>query len=125
MVAGQMLLQGSPNGRLLAYHPASGETQVVADDVWWANGVALSASEEFVAVVETAGFRVYRQWLKGPKVGASMRLHMRLPAARSPCTANAVLLRACFWLPLTSCTIVFAAPEQIMRAVLTSKPLDV
>lgn len=35
----------------------------------YANGVALSPDESFVAVAETSQFRVMRFWLKGPKAG--------------------------------------------------------
>ena len=37
----------------------------------FANGVALSAQEDFVLVVETYHYQVRRYWLKGPKAGTS------------------------------------------------------
>lgn len=46
----------------------------------YANGVALSADESFVAVAETSRFRVLKHWLKGPKVSGSTRA-LSLPAS--------------------------------------------
>lgn len=61
-------LQG-PTGRLLSYNPDSGATHVVATGLWFANGVALSSDESFVAVAATFSARLYRHWLQGPKAG--------------------------------------------------------
>jgi hypothetical protein len=63
-----VLPQGSYSGRLLKYQPSTGRTVVLAEGIWYANGVALSHDESFVAVVETNQLRVLRYWLKGPKV---------------------------------------------------------
>lgn len=60
--------QGEPSGRLLSYNPATGKTHVVAQEFWFANGVALSKDEDFIAVVETNTQTVHRVWLTGAKV---------------------------------------------------------
>lgn len=62
------LWHGGPTGRLLCYDPSTDATTVLADGLWYANGVALAADESFVAVVETCSMRVRRHWLEGPKV---------------------------------------------------------
>ena len=41
---------------------------VVAEGMFFANGVALSAAEDFIAVVETGSWVVRRHWIKGSKV---------------------------------------------------------
>lgn len=64
-----MYVQARPSGRLLSYDPATGRTTVLANDIWFANGVALSRDESFVAFVETNGLRVHRYWLKGTDQG--------------------------------------------------------
>jgi sugar lactone lactonase YvrE len=61
------LLEHRPNGRLLAYHPDTGEADVLLDGLYYANGVALSPDESFV--VETTEYRVRRLWLSGPRRG--------------------------------------------------------
>ena len=63
-----MWVQGRASGRLLSYNPATRKTQVVAQDIWFANGVTLSKDESFAAVVETNVQRIHRIWLSGPKV---------------------------------------------------------
>lgn len=64
------LLEARPHGRLLSYDPASGETRVLLKDLYFANGVALSAAEDFVLVNETYRYRITRYWLKGDKAGS-------------------------------------------------------
>ena len=63
------LLEARPHGRLLSYDPTSGETRVLLDGLYFANGVALSANEDFVLVNETYRYRITRYWLKGDKAG--------------------------------------------------------
>ena len=73
------LCQGEPTGRLLRYDPVSKETRVLADGIWFANGVALSRDGSFAAVVETVSMRVKRVWLAGEKKGQVDILLDRLP----------------------------------------------
>ncbi len=65
------LFEGRPHGRLLRHDPASGETEVLLDGLYFANGVALSSDESFVVVAETYRFRIQRVWLTGEKAGTS------------------------------------------------------
>lgn len=62
------MLQGSVTGRLLAYNPKTKAAHVLADDFWYANGVAVAQDQSFVAVAETVTMTVHKHWLKGPKV---------------------------------------------------------
>ena len=52
---------------LLAYNPSTRETRCVADGLRFANGAAVSAAGDFVAVAETNLLRVTRVWVAGPK----------------------------------------------------------
>jgi len=63
------LLEHRPHGRLLAYHPDTGDVEVLLDGLYYANGVALSQDGSFVLVVETTEYRVRRLWLTGPRQG--------------------------------------------------------
>lgn len=63
------LLEGRPYGRLMVFDPASGKTEVLLKDLYFANGVALSQHEDFVLVNETYRYRIQRYWLKGDKAG--------------------------------------------------------
>jgi sugar lactone lactonase YvrE len=72
------LMEHSGTGRLLRWHP-SGQVEVLAADLQFANGVALAADESFVAVAETGSYRVSRFWLAGPRAGQRDVLIDNLP----------------------------------------------
>lgn len=59
-----------PSGRLLRYEPGTGKAEVVLDNLFYANGVALAADESFVLVAEFLAFRIVRHWLAGPRAGS-------------------------------------------------------
>lgn len=80
-----MWVQGRASGRLLSYNPATRKTHVVAEGIWFANGVTLSKDESFAAVVETNVQRVHRVWLSGPKVGSKSALKLRSSMSRLLC----------------------------------------
>ena len=63
------LLEARPHGRFLRYDPGTGKVEVLMDNLYFANGVALSTQEDFVLVNETYRYRIIRYWLKGPKAG--------------------------------------------------------
>ena len=54
------LLESKPHGRLLSYNLATGQTQLLLNDLYFANGVALSQQEDFVLVNETYRYRIIR-----------------------------------------------------------------
>jgi sugar lactone lactonase YvrE len=59
------LLEHRPNGRLLRYHPGERRTDVVAGDLYFPNGVALTPDESAVMLVETTTHRLLRIPLDG------------------------------------------------------------
>ena len=62
------ILELTGTGRLLRRTPA-GRVDVLLDGLQFANGVALSADESFVAVAETSTRSLARYWLSGPNAG--------------------------------------------------------
>jgi sugar lactone lactonase YvrE len=72
------LLEHGGTGRLLRRDP-SGEVTELLDGLQFANGVALSADESYVAVAETGSYRIRRVWLTGPDAGRSEVLTDNLP----------------------------------------------
>ena len=64
----QRTLQGVPSGKLLAYHPSNQKTTVVADGFLFNNGVAVSAAGDYVLMVETGAWRIWKIWLQGEQV---------------------------------------------------------
>ncbi|MEM8524842.1 MAG: SMP-30/gluconolactonase/LRE family protein [Bacteroidota bacterium] len=73
------LLEHQPNGRLLAYYPETKKTKTLLNDLYFANGIAVSHEQDFVLVNETGKYRVTRYWLKGEKAGTSDVLIDNLP----------------------------------------------
>ena len=54
------IIEGASTGRILEYDPATQATRLVAQGISFANGVALSADEQFLFVNETGKFRVWK-----------------------------------------------------------------
>lgn len=91
------LLEARPYGRLLRFDPATGETEVLLRDLYFANGVALSADESFVLVNETYRYRITRYWLRGPAAGTSDVFVDNLPGFPDGVSGNR---RGTFWVAL-------------------------
>jgi len=72
------VFEHQPNGRLLAYTPA-GETQLLADNLYFANGIALAHDESYVLVAETTRYRVQKYWLTGERAGTLEMFIENLP----------------------------------------------
>ena len=98
------LTEARGHGRLLSYNPATKETAMLLDNLYFANGVALSADEDFVLVNETGRYRVTRYWLKGDKAGTSEIFIDNLPGfpdgiSHGPGKSGS---KGTFWLALAS-----------------------
>jgi len=73
------LLEARPHGRLLVYNSNTKQSTVLLDNLYFANGVALSPDEDFVLVNETYRYRTLRYWLTGDKAGKSEVFINNLP----------------------------------------------
>lgn len=71
-------VRNTRTGRLLRRSP-DGTVTTVLDGLAFANGVALSAAEDFVCVAETGARTVARYWISGPNKGMRDRLCSDLP----------------------------------------------
>ncbi|UUZ58938.1 SMP-30/gluconolactonase/LRE family protein [Nocardioides sp. B-3] len=72
-------VQHTRTGRLVR-RDVDGTATVVIDDLAFANGVALSSDEQFVAVAETGARTVVRWWIAGPRQGERDFLVRTCPA---------------------------------------------
>lgn len=63
------LFRGARNGRLLRYKPESGEVDVLANGIWFANGIGVDKDEKFIVVSETFAARYLKYHIQGPKQG--------------------------------------------------------
>lgn len=93
------LLEARGNGRLLVFDPATGDTTKLLDNLYFANGIALSQNEDFVLVNETGRYRVTRYWLKGEKAGTSDIFIDNLPGFPDGISSNR---QGTFWLAVPS-----------------------
>ena len=91
------LLESEPRGRLLRWDPATAETEMLLDELYFANGIALSQDESFVLINETYRYRIRRYWLAGPNAGTSDIFIDRLPGFPDGVSANR---RGTFWVAL-------------------------
>lgn len=71
-------VEDTRSGRLLRRN-ADGSVEVILDQLRFANGVALSADEAYVAAAESTGRTVVRRWLKGARTGQTDHLAVDLP----------------------------------------------
>lgn len=116
------LLEARPHGRLLCHDLATGETEVLLDGLYFANGVALSQQEDFVLVNETYRYRITRYWLKGDKAGTSDTFADNLPGFPDNISTNR---RGTFWLALFTVrnpTIDSLHPHPFWKKVLSRLP---
>jgi sugar lactone lactonase YvrE len=64
-------LEHGATGRLLRYDVANDKVTVLMKGLHFANGVAVGPDDAYVLVDETAEYRIWRYWLKGPKAGTA------------------------------------------------------
>ncbi|MFW2387534.1 MAG: SMP-30/gluconolactonase/LRE family protein [Polyangiales bacterium] len=62
-------LESRSNGRLLKYDIATAECSVVLNELFFANGVAVSPDDSYVLVNETMRYRTKRVYVRGPNAG--------------------------------------------------------
>jgi sugar lactone lactonase YvrE len=91
------LLEARPWGRLLRHDPATGITEVLLEDLYFANGIALSQNEDFVLINETYRYRIRRYWLTGPRAGSDDIFLDNLPGFPDGVSANR---QGTFWVAL-------------------------
>lgn len=93
------VMEHSPDGRLLAYYPSTKETKVLADQLYFANGVAVSPDQQFVLVNETTMYRVLKHWIAGPKKGQTEVFIDNLPGFPDGISSNG---KGTFWLAMAN-----------------------
>lgn len=94
------VLEHGGHGRLLAYHPDTGKTELLLGGLQFANGVALSDDASYVLVNETGAYRIVRYWLSGARRGTSEPFIENLPGLPDNLTWSRS--RRVFWVALFS-----------------------
>jgi len=75
----QDLLEHRPNGRIFRYRPPGAGLDLVADGLYFPNGVALAPDESFLLVAQTGGYDILRIPLAGPAAGRPGPFASNLP----------------------------------------------
>ncbi|CAK7355517.1 unnamed protein product [Dovyalis caffra] len=73
------ILEGKPHGRLLSYNPTTKETEALARDLYFPNGIAVSPDQDFVAFCETPMRSCRRYYIQGEKKGHLEKFIDHLP----------------------------------------------
>jgi len=63
------LMEHGLYGRIIEYDPNTRQSRVVMRDLSFANGVAADPAGNFILVVETGEYRIWKYWLRGAKAG--------------------------------------------------------
>jgi sugar lactone lactonase YvrE len=117
------VIEHRPNGRLLAYDPASRAVSLALGKLYFANGVAVSGDGSFVLVCETANYRVTRYWRSGPRSGTADVFIDNLPGFPDNITFSRE--REIFWLALYAPRDALAdqlMPHPLLRKVIARLP---
>eukprot|EP00262_Sarcandra_glabra_P000139 TRINITY_DN10227_c0_g1_i1.p1 TRINITY_DN10227_c0_g1~~TRINITY_DN10227_c0_g1_i1.p1 ORF type:complete len:375 (-),score=5.31 TRINITY_DN10227_c0_g1_i1:301-1425(-) len=73
------ILEGRPHGRLLSFDPSTNRTLVLARDLYFANGVALSPQHDSIIFCESLLKRCRRYHIQGKKKGTVDKFVEHLP----------------------------------------------
>jgi sugar lactone lactonase YvrE len=91
------VFEHAPHGRLLEYDFDTGQTRVLLNKLYFANGIAVGPDEAYVLVTETTRYQVTRYWLKGERAGTSEVFIDNLPGFPDNISFNG---KDRFWLAL-------------------------
>lgn len=116
-------MEGRPSGRLLSYNPATGETKVHLEGLFFANGVALGPDDQYVLINETGAGRIKRLWLRGEKAGQSDIFKAGLPGTPDNITFNG---KDTFWvaMPGLRAGVDAMAGQPQLRKILSRLPRE-
>ncbi|KAH8341905.1 hypothetical protein KR059_004184, partial [Drosophila kikkawai] len=90
----------NPSGRLFKYDRSKNVSEVLLDELVFANGVVISPNGDFLVVAETGALRLTKYHLKGPKAGQSEVFVDGLPGLPDNLTPDAEGI----WVPLVLST---------------------
>lgn len=84
-----MAFLANPSGRLVYLQRGTKKPKVLLENLWFANGVALSPEEDFVVVSDQNRNTLLKYWLKTEKEGTSEVFADRLPGSVDNITPDA------------------------------------
>lgn len=112
------------SGAIFAYDLNTNKLNLVLDDLFFANGIALNAAETYFVYSETFGLSLSRYWLNGPKAGTHEIFNDRLPGFPDNVTFN----KGIFWVAIPTQRVVDIEPlfeHPFLRSVILRLPESV
>ena len=95
----KLILEMKPTGGVYAYDPEQKNVEVLSDGNYFANGLELSADEQYLLVSETSKYRILKYWLKGEKQGKVEVFMDNLPGFPNNIQRNS---RGNYWIGFTT-----------------------
>ena len=117
-------LESRPNGRLVKYDIGTGECVDVLDELYFANGIAVSPDETYVLVNETMRYRTKRVFVRGPRAGVVETFIENLPGFPDGISTGS---NGIFWLAVYAPRnelLDSAAPSPWLRRLIYRVPED-
>mmetsp|Transcript_6871 Transcript_6871/g.7496 ORF Transcript_6871/g.7496 Transcript_6871/m.7496 type:complete len:412 (+) Transcript_6871:66-1301(+) len=90
------LMRGIRTGRLLRYDPSTDKVDILAENIWFANGIAVDKEEKFVMVSESSMARILKYHLTGPKKGQIEVMIDKLPGFVDGADCSSSSKRLCY-----------------------------
>lgn len=109
-------------GRLLLHDRTTGKTTTLLSGLQFANGVAVSANNDFVLVNETGSYKITRYWLQGDKAGQNDVFMDNLPGMPDGISSNG---KDRFWVAIytpRNAALDMAADKPWLRKVMYRLP---
>ena len=94
------LMQGTADGRLIKYDPVQNTSEVLMNNMLFANGVQLSRKQDYLLVAETGKARILKYHLTGPRSGEVEVFADNLPGLPDNIRRCA---RGGYWVGLATC----------------------
>ncbi len=94
------------SGAIFAYDLNTEQLRLIKDDLFFANGVALNATQDYFIFSETFGLSLKKYWLKGPKAGTLEVFNDRLPGFPDNVTFN----NGIFWVAIPTQRVIDIEP---------------
>lgn len=93
------MMERRPHGALYSYDPETQTTTLLLDDLYFANGVAISEDEQFLFINETSNYSFSKYWINGLKKGTREFVNDNLPGFPDNITHGE---SGTFWLTLVA-----------------------
>ena len=117
------LWEHRPHGKLISYDPSTEKLTLLLDNLYFANGVAVSENGEFLLFNETYDYSISKYWLQGPKAGTREKIFTNTPGFPDGISTGS---NGVFWIAMFTPRNAAAdalAPKPFIRKIVYRLPL--